>query len=82
MFQRAEKNRIVRFGKFVSDRAGQFNQPLTVACEPIALLDIFFFVGEQIRRFDFADLMSKQIEFPLARRLRGIQRGMFHDQCL
>ena len=51
-FRELRKNGIIRFGKFIGDRAGQLDQPFAVAGEFVAILDFFFFARDKVRRFD------------------------------
>jgi len=81
-FRELGENGIVSLGKSVRDPAGQFNQPFAVAGEFVAFLDFFFFARDEIRRFDLGDLVPKQIHLLFARGLRGVERGMFDEQCL
>src|SRR5207245_3818395 len=81
-FRELVENGIVCLGKSVRDPAGKLNQPFAVAGELVAFLDFFFFARDEIRRFDLDGLVPKQIHLLLARGLRGVERGMFREQCL
>ena len=76
------ENGIVRFRKFIGDRARQFNQPFAVARELVAALDFLFFASVEIRRGNFVDLMSKQIEFLFACRFHSVERRVVGEQRL
>ena len=61
---------------------GELDQSFAAAGQFITLLDFVFFVCDEIRRLDFGDLMSKQIQFLFAGGFRRIERRVFGEQCL
>src|ERR1041384_7382077 len=70
------KNRIVRLGKFVRRRARELDQAFAAARKFVALLNLFFFASDEIRRVNLGSLMTKEIELLLARGLGGVERGV------
>src|SRR6202011_6126345 len=75
-FGELREDRLVRFGEFVRGRAGQFDQPFAAAGKFVALLNLFFFAGDEIGRINLSDLMTKEVELLFARGFSGVERGV------
>ena len=81
-FGELRENAIVRLGKLIGGCTGELDQSFAVAGKFITRFNFVFFVRYEVRRLDFGDLMSKQIEFLFAGGLRCIERGVFGEQCV
>ena len=76
-FAQLRQDRVVRFGKFRCHGGCNLNQSPAVTREPIARLNLRFFLGRQSSGGDLIYLMSQQIELLFTRGLGRIKGRVF-----
>ena len=82
-FRKLRQNRVVRFGETPRHAAGQFDQAFAVARQFVARFDFLFFAGDQIRRGDLVDLMTRSRSSSCSRAVSAVfKRGVFRGQRL